>query len=99
MTVTLRDASRARHPSSGGTLRLGIPANPRSHVEEILARFRRGGMAAATSFHVASRGGYARTVTGTITFLDEEAETFMVLEHDGRVVRVPLGDITSTTAA
>jgi hypothetical protein len=34
-------------------------------------------------------------VTGTIAYLDEEAQTSMVLA-DGELLRVPLRDITST---
>jgi hypothetical protein len=50
-----------------------------------------------TSFELASRGGYVRTVTGTVAYLDEEAETYMVLRGngDGELLRVPLRDITS----
>jgi hypothetical protein len=49
-----------------------------------------------TSFELASRGGYVRTVTGTIAYLDEEAQTYMVAGDDGELLRVPLRDITST---
>ena len=45
-------------------------------------------------FELASRGGYVRNVTGTVAYLDEEAETYMVLA-DGELLRVPLRDITS----
>jgi hypothetical protein len=50
-----------------------------------------------TSFELASRGGYVRTVTGTVAYLDEEAETYMVLRGDGNgeLLRVPLRDITA----
>ncbi|HWL91714.1 MAG TPA: hypothetical protein VNP90_10165 [Actinomycetota bacterium] len=50
-----------------------------------------------TAFELASRGGYVRTVTGTVAYLDEEAETYMVLRGngDGELLRVPLRDITS----
>jgi hypothetical protein len=47
-----------------------------------------------TSFELASRGGYIRTVTGTVAYLDAEAQTYMVLA-DGELLRVPLRDITS----
>ena len=46
------------------------------------------------SFELASRGGYVRTVTGTVAYLDEQAETYMVLA-DGELLRVPLRDITA----
>jgi hypothetical protein len=44
---------------------------------------------------LASHGGYARTVTGTVEFLDAEAQTFMVRDADGGLIRVPLRDVTS----
>ena len=39
-------------------------------------------------------GGYVRNVTGTVAYLDEQAETYMVLA-DGELLRVPLRDITA----
>jgi hypothetical protein len=45
------------------------------------------------SFELESPGGYRRTVTGSIAYLDEEAHTYMVLEADGDLIRVPLRDI------
>jgi hypothetical protein len=53
--------------------------------------------AGRTKFELESRGGYRRTVTGTVAFLDEDAQTYMVLRGngDGLLVRVPLRDITS----
>jgi hypothetical protein len=47
-----------------------------------------------TSFELASPGGYLRKVTGSIAYLDEEANTYMVLAR-GELVRVPLRDITA----
>jgi hypothetical protein len=47
------------------------------------------------SFEVESRGGYRRTVTGTIAYLDDEAQTY-VLTSDGALIRVPLRDIKKT---
>jgi hypothetical protein len=35
------------------------------------------------SFEVESRGGYARTVVGRVAYLDDEAQTYMVLTRDG----------------
>jgi hypothetical protein len=49
-----------------------------------------------TAFEVESRGGYARTVVGRVAFLDDEAQTYMVLTRAGMLVRVPLRDITSS---
>jgi hypothetical protein len=34
-------------------------------------------------------------VTGTITYLDEEANTFMLRGRDEELIRVPLRDVTS----
>ena len=53
--------------------------------------------AGRTTFELESRGGYLRTVTGTVAFLDEDAQTYMVLRGngDGQLLRVPLRDITS----
>ena len=48
------------------------------------------------SFEVESRGGFARTVVGQVAYLDDEAQTYMVLTRDGVLVRVPLRDITSS---
>ena len=51
---------------------------------------------AERSFEVESRGGFARTVVGQVAYLDDEAQTYMVLTRDGVLVRVPLRDITSS---
>jgi len=48
------------------------------------------------SFEVASRGGYARTVVGRVAYVDDEAQTYMVLTPAGMPVRVPLRDISSS---
>jgi hypothetical protein len=48
------------------------------------------------AFEVESRGGYARTVVGRVAYLDDEAQTYMVLTRAGTLVRVPLRDITSS---
>lgn len=69
---------------------------PRTLAEEILAGFRAGYWIGENSFDVSSHGGYARTVTGTIEYLDDEAETFMVRTREGEIVRVPLRDVVST---
>jgi hypothetical protein len=66
---------------------------PRSG-DAVLAAMRPRGSTGKTSFELASRGGYVRTVTGTIAYLDEEADTFMVLAR-GELVRVPRRDITA----
>ncbi len=46
------------------------------------------------SFDLESRGGYARTVVGRVAYLDDQAQTYMVLTRAGKLVRVPLRDIT-----
>jgi hypothetical protein len=53
--------------------------------------------AGRTKFELESRGGYLRTVTGTVAYLDEDAQTYMVLRGngDGELIRVPLRDITA----
>jgi hypothetical protein len=48
------------------------------------------------SFEVESRGGHARTVVGRLAYFDVEAQTYTVLTRDGRLVKVPLRDITSS---
>jgi hypothetical protein len=68
-----------------------VPSN--EPADDVRAALRaRGGK---TSFELASRGGYARTVTGRVAYLDEEAQTYMVLGDDDELLRVPLRDITS----
>ena len=63
--------------------RRSLPAGPRAA--------RSGGK---ISFELASRGGYVRTVTGTVAYLDEQTETYMVLA-DSELLRVPLRDTTA----
>jgi hypothetical protein len=48
---------------------------------------------AERTFEIESPNGYARTVAGTIEYLDEEARTYMVRSNTGGLVRVPLRDI------
>jgi hypothetical protein len=66
---------------------------PDAPADDVRAALRaRGGK---TSFELASRGGYARTVTGSVAYLDEAAQTYMVLGDGDELLRVPLRDITS----
>ena len=66
---------------------------PTAPADDVRAALRaRGGR---TSFQLESRGGYARTVTGRVAYLDEEAQTYMVLGDGDELLRVPLRDITS----
>jgi hypothetical protein len=68
---------------------------PRTLAEEILAGFRAGYWRGENSFDLASHGGYARTVTGRVAYLDDQAETFMVLTRDGEMARVPARDVVA----
>jgi hypothetical protein len=99
MTITLQDPTSQRDPSSRhafpDVVAEPVLKAPRTLAEELLSGFQDGGGASETSFELASHGGYARTVTGTIAYLDEEAQTFMVRVLDGGLVRVPLRDVTS----
>ena len=99
MVTTLQDPTLERDPSASHTFpdvrgEVALRA-PRTLAEELLAEFKDGGAVAARSFKVASHGGYARTVTGTVAYLDEEAETFMVRDAEAKLHRVPLRDIVS----
>jgi len=100
MITTLQDPTLDRDPAS----RHAFPEilgdaelrAPRTLAEELLASFHSGQVAPGTTFELASHGGYARSVTGTVSYLDEEAQTFMVRDGDGDLIRVPLRDVTST---
>ena len=52
-----------------------------------------------TTFELESRGGYARTVTGLVAYLDDAAETYIVLGRDGGLRRVPVREIMSSRDA
>jgi hypothetical protein len=45
------------------------------------------------SFELESPGGYRRTVTGRIAYLDNEAQTYMLRAADGNLIRAPVRDI------
>ena len=51
---------------------------------------------AEASFELESPGGYARTVTGTFAYFDEQGQTYFVRGRDGKLVRVPLRDVKAT---
>jgi hypothetical protein len=95
----LQDSTRSRDPSSPHAFpEMKDEADlraPRTLAEELLAGFHARGAGPERSFGLASHGGYARTVTGTVEFLDAEAQTFMVRDADGGLIRVPLRDVTS----
>jgi hypothetical protein len=50
------------------------------------------------SVELQSPGGHLRMVAGTIAYLDEEAQTYMVDGPDGSLIRVPIRAITKTFA-
>jgi hypothetical protein len=99
MTITLQDPTLQRDPSSRHAFPTivgeGELRAPRTLAEELLVSFRGGRLASETSFELGSRGGYARTVTGKVAYLDEQAATFMVRGMDGELIRVPLRDVTT----
>ena len=99
MQTILQDPTRSRDPSSRHAfpeLQVETDVRPgRTLAEELLDGFHAGGARPETRFGVASHGGYARVVMGTVEYLDGEAATFMVRARDGRLVRVPLRDVTS----
>jgi hypothetical protein len=99
MTITLQDPTSQRDPSSRHAFpEIAGEPNLRASetlADELLASFRVGEGTSETSFEVASHGGYARTVIGTVVHLDEEAQTFIVRDLDGELIRVPLRDVTS----
>jgi hypothetical protein len=99
MTITLQDPMSPRDPSSHHAFPdvVGEPplTPPRTLAEELLAEFRGGETASETSFELASHGGYARTVVGTVAYVDEQAQAFAVRVRDGGLIRVPLRDVTS----
>jgi hypothetical protein len=91
------EAERGRLKLAGNQRRRSSsqPMPPRTLTEEILAAFRAGALNGTASFELESRGGYVRNLTGTVAYLDEEAQTFLVLGSGGEMDRVPLRDITS----
>ena len=99
MTITLQDPTSQRDPSAGHAFPevVGEPTlrAPTTLAEQLLAEFRGGEVSPETSFELASHGGYARTVVGTVAYVDEEAQTFMVRVGYGGLIRGPLRDVTS----
>lgn len=49
-----------------------------------------------TSFDLESPGGYARTVVGRIAYVDREANTYVVRDRQGDLIRVPIRDVMSS---
>ncbi len=99
MTITLQDPTGPRDPSSRHAFREVVPeptlTAPPTLAEQLLAEFGSGEVARETSFELESHGGYARTVAGTVAYIDQQAQTFMVRVRDGCLIRVPLRDVTS----
>jgi hypothetical protein len=83
MSIVLQDPVHLETPSR-------TPIRPAAPLDPATAAGER-----AVTFGVESPGGYRRTVTGTIAYLDEEAQTYMVRAPDGRLIRVPLRNIKS----
>lgn len=98
MTITLEEAARSRVPSS--RYELGVADGiatlraPRTLAEELLASLLGTGAGAEASFELASHGGFVRSVTGTVAYVDDQAQTVMVRVADGELARVPLRDVT-----
>jgi hypothetical protein len=102
MTITLQDPTLPRDPASlhafpeiGNEPKLRAP---RTLAEELLAGLVDRDAVVETSFEVESHGGYARTVTGKVAYLDREAQTLMIRQADGELTRVPLRDIVRSDA-
>ena len=45
------------------------------------------------TFHLESRGGYARSIVGKVAYLDTAAMTYMVVTAGGVLERAPLREI------
>lgn len=99
MTITLQDPTSPRDPSARHAFPEVVAeptmTAPRTLAEQLLAEFWGGEGAHETSFELASHGGYARTVIGTVAYVDEQAQAFTVRVRDGGLIRVPLRDVTS----
>lgn len=76
----LTESGREAEAEGGGSEPLGDqplprssrPEPPREPGDSVRAALRARGPKGKTSFELASRGGYARTVTGTVAHLDED---------------------------
>jgi hypothetical protein len=72
MTI-LKDPVRPLDPS--------MPEPTPRPAEDVRTAMRPHGSRGKTSFELASPGGYLRKVTGWIAYLDEDADTYMVLRR------------------
>ena len=99
MTTTLRNATRPPGTAPPRAFPDLVPETelraPRTLAEELLAVYREGGVRTVISFELGSVRGDERTIAGTVVYVDEGAQTFVVRAPDGRHVRVPLRDVTS----
>jgi hypothetical protein len=84
MSIILQDPVRLETPTRS-------PVRPAAPLDAPFANAR------VTSFDLESPGGYARTVVGRVAYLDREANTYVVVDPDGELIRVPIRDITSST--
>jgi hypothetical protein len=84
MSTILQDPVDLESPSRS-------PVRPAAPLYPISAAGKR-----EVSFELESPGGYRRTVTGRIAYLDDEAQTYMVRGPDGELIRMPLRDIKKT---
>jgi hypothetical protein len=84
MSIILQDPVHLERPTRS-------PVRPAAPLDRRTASGERD-----VSFELESPGGYLRTVTGTIAYIDDEAKTYMVRAPDGALIRVPLRDIKRT---
>jgi hypothetical protein len=84
MSIILQDPVEFEPPNR-------FPVRPAAPLDPRTASQKR-----EVSFELESPGGYRRTATGTVAYLDDEAKTYMVLATDGALSRVPLRDIKKT---
>ena len=84
MSIILQDPVHLETPFRS-PVRPAAPLDPRTASGE-----------REVSFELESPGGYRRTVTGRIAYLDDEAQTYLVLAPDEELIRVPLRDIKRT---
>jgi hypothetical protein len=100
MTVILQDPTSlgvpsSRHPLSDAVADANLIAQPMLADAVVTASQPDAPSTSTITFELESHGGYERTVKGTIAYLDDEAQTYMVRKLDGQLARVPLRDITS----
>jgi hypothetical protein len=81
MSRTLEDPVRIEAPTRS-PVRPAAPLDPKTVTRD-----------REVSFELESPGGYRRTVTGTIAYLDEEAQTYMVRPSGAALSRVPIRNI------